>query len=207
MNPPSYQVRRATVEDLPVLRLLWKEAQLPILQLEKRLTEFQVVLNQNNQVLGAVGLHIKVREGWMHSEVFIEPTCEDDYREELWRRLQVLAKNHGLVRLWTQEDAPYWHHIGFKPCDKELLQKLILVFGEQDGHWSCHKLRDEVALPKSLDQELAIFAEAQRQETEAILRKAKIWKYIATAIALLFLGMVVVVGFMILRRNLPGFHR
>lgn len=207
MNPPAYQVRRATVEDLPVLRRLWQEAQLPLLQPEKRLTEFQVVLNEKNQVLGAIGLQIKGHEGMMHNEVFLEPTCTDDCRDELWRRLQVVAMNHSLVRLWTREDAPYWHHIGFKPCDKELLQKLTAVFGEQEGHWSCHKLRDELALPKSLDQELAIFAEAQRQETAAMLRKAKIWRHIATAIAVLFFGMVVVVGFLILRRNLPGLHR
>jgi N-acetylglutamate synthase-like GNAT family acetyltransferase len=207
MNPSSYQVRRATVEDLPVLRLLWQEAQLPLLQPEKRLTEFQVVLNEKNQVLGAIGLQIKGHEGLMHSEVFLEPTCTDDYRDELWRRLKVVATNHSLVRLWTREDAPYWHHIGFKPCDKGLLQTLTEVFGEQEGHWSCHKLRDELALPKSLDQELAIFAEAQRQETAAVLRKAKIWKYIAAGIALVFLGMVVVVGFLVLRPTLPGLHR
>jgi N-acetylglutamate synthase-like GNAT family acetyltransferase len=207
MNPPSYQVRRATVEDLPVLRLLWLEAQLPLLQPEKRLTEFQVVLNEKNQVLGAIGLQIKGHEGVMHSEVFLDPACTDDYREELWGRLQIVARNHSLVRLWTQEDAPYWHHIGFKPCDKELLQQLTEVFGEQEGHWSCHNLRADIALPKTLDQELAIFAEAQRQETTALLHKAKIWRHIATAIAVLFFAMVVVVGFLILRRSLPGLHR
>ena len=207
MNPPSYQVRRATVDDLPVLRLLWEEAQLSPLHLEKRLTEFQVVLNEKNQVLGAIGLQIKGHEGVLHSEAFLEPTCTDDYRDELWRRLQIVARNHSLVRLWTREDAPFWHHLGFKPCDKELLETLTSLLGEQEGHWSSLKLREELALPKSLDQELAIFAEAQRQETAALLRKAKIWKYIATAIALIFFGLVVVVGILVLRRNLSGRQR
>jgi len=41
----------------------------------------------------------------------------------------------------------------------------------------------------------------------ALLTVVFVVAHIATAIAVLFFGMVVVVGFLILRRNLPGLHR
>lgn len=41
---PALNVRRATVEDLPALQVLWQQADLPWMELERFATEFQVVL-------------------------------------------------------------------------------------------------------------------------------------------------------------------
>src|SRR5439155_27234308 len=98
-NPP---VRRATVEDLPKFVPLWQEENLPGPELEKRFKEFQVVEGPDGDLLGCMGLEIGGVEARLHSEVFAHAGQADTLRELLWERTQVLAKNHGLLRVWTQ---------------------------------------------------------------------------------------------------------
>ena len=43
MTPPNPQVRRATIEDLPQLVLLWRREGYAVSDLEKRFKEFQVI--------------------------------------------------------------------------------------------------------------------------------------------------------------------
>ena len=114
MTTPPQQVRRATVEDLPQLIALWKQENLPWEQLEKRFKEFQVVEGEGGRVLGMLGLEVAGPEGRVHSEAFARPELADPLRELLWERVQVVAKNHGMVRIWSQFSTPFWNHCGFK---------------------------------------------------------------------------------------------
>ena len=56
MTPVAYHVRRATVDDLAQLRVLWHAMGYPLAELERQLTEFQVALDTEGRVVGAVGL-------------------------------------------------------------------------------------------------------------------------------------------------------
>ena len=78
MNEPQYNLRRATVDDLPGLKLLWERARLQVLDLEKRLTDFQLVVSDADDLIGAIGLHIEGKQGHVHSEAFAQP--EQAYR-------------------------------------------------------------------------------------------------------------------------------
>ena len=105
MTDPNVQVRRATIEDLAKLTELWQQEGLPAEEFARRFQEFQVVELAGESMLGAVGLKVAGTEGWLHSEVFGAPEFGDLVREQIWERVQIVAKNHGLVRVWTQHHA------------------------------------------------------------------------------------------------------
>src|SRR5262249_43479573 len=67
MTTPNQQVRRATIEDLQKLIVLWQQEGLPWQELEKRFKEFQVVEGEESELLGTVGLQISGHEGCLHS--------------------------------------------------------------------------------------------------------------------------------------------
>jgi N-acetylglutamate synthase-like GNAT family acetyltransferase len=195
MSTPQLQVRRATVDDLPKLTSLWREENLDANDLEKRFKEFQVVDDQNGEILGALGLQIAGQEGRLHSEVFPRPEHADLARVKLWERVQILVNNHGLVRVWTQISTPFWHQNGFAPAPPDVLAKLPPSFAGNPAPWLFVKLREDVATV-SIDKEFAIFKEAERERTEQMFRQARILKMIALVLAG---GVLVLVGILTLK--------
>ncbi len=117
MSSKSYQIRRATVEDLGPLKALWSSMSFSAADLKNRLTEFQVATDASGKFIGAIGFQINQRHGLIHSEAYPDFALADAVRPLLWGRIQALAMNHGLARLWTRENAPFWSHIGLQPAD------------------------------------------------------------------------------------------
>lgn len=196
MIPQGYQVRRATVEDLPELCRLWEQALLPVKDLERRFREFQVVADSAGMFLGAIGLQIVGPDAKLHSEVFANPLHEDEYREPLWERIMALAHNHGLYRIWTQEDAPFWHHLGFKTASEETLSRLPAGFIEPQGKWFIFNLRDEGTAQKAVEQEFAIFMMQQKEETSQLMHRAKFVKSVAMVVVLVVAGIIMSMAFL-----------
>jgi N-acetylglutamate synthase-like GNAT family acetyltransferase len=184
MTVPNLQVRRATIEDIARLMPLWQQEDLPWQALEKRFKEFQVVEEPGGELLGALGLEISGAEGRLHSEVFAHPEQADALRDMLWERTQVVAKNHGLVRIWSQFATPFWHHSGFQYAPAETLAKLPATFGNGGQPWQFVQLRDEAVAPISIDKEFAAFKELERENTQKVLRQAKVLKMVAAAVVM-----------------------
>jgi N-acetylglutamate synthase-like GNAT family acetyltransferase len=204
----DYQVRRATVEDLPALRRLWQAAGLNAPELEKRLTEFQVVESPAGEPVGAVAIQITGKHARLHSEVFASGDQADDFRARLWKRLNAVAVNHGLVRLWTQERAPYWHQNGFVPAAGEALQKLPPAFAGLAGDWFTRQLREETAAPPSVEHEFELFKQAQMEERAQIMKQARAVKVLAGIVSVILLVIIVVAMAVYFKRQprtrLPG---
>ena len=196
---PSLHVRRSTVDDLPKLVELWKLDRLPWEDLEKRFKEFQVVEDENGNLQAALGFHIESMEGRLHHECFARQDQADDLRARLWERIQIQAKNHGLVRIWTDSEAPFWHANGLQPPDEETAKKLPASFGDASRPWSCIQLRDDKAPEISIDKEFMLFKEAEKEKTDKIFRQAKVLKVIAAIMAILLLILVVVWGIYFLK--------
>ncbi len=114
---PQLHIRRATVDDLPALKSLWLAAHLPADELESRLTEFQVV-ETGGVFAGALGVQILRQHARLHSEDYADFSVADAARELFWERIQNLAANHGVFRVWTQETSPFWTHWGFQPANR-----------------------------------------------------------------------------------------
>ena len=184
MTTPNHQVRRATIEDLPQLIVLWQQEGLPWEKLEKRLKEFQVVEGEGAEVLGALGLEVAGLEGRVHSEAFARPELGDPLRDLLWERAQIVARNHGMVRLWSQFSTPFWNRSGFRAAPAELIEKLPPVFAGDPSPWRYIQLRENAALPASIDKEFAVFKEMEQAETQKIFRRAKVMKVIAALVLL-----------------------
>jgi len=205
MSTPALQVRRANIEDLPILLPLWQKENLPAKDLEGRFKEFQVVENGNGGIAGAIGLQVSGHEGRLHSEAFEDFGQADRLRGVLWERVRTVAQNHGLVRVWSQFTSPWWRAIGFDQASNELLTKLPQNFGSDRAPWLCVKLRDEVPAAVSLDKEFALFRETEREETQKVMRKARVLKVVAGVVATVVLILVVVwaIIFIRMRNQLP----
>lgn len=210
MTTAGRQVRRATVEDLPQLRELWRSQNLPWQQFEGQFKDFQVVQTDSGRIVGSLGLHIEGSEGWLFAETFAPEGPVEALRDELWQRARIVAQNHGLVRVWTQFDDVFWQVQGFAVAGPEQLAKRPAAFGGGDAPWWVLQLRQESVAGLSLEQELAVFEQAQRAEREALQRKARVARAIALAVALVVVGLIGVMTVRLLvaaRRPAPVFQQ
>ena len=206
MEMANVRVRRATLDDLAPLTALWQTMHLPHDELGKRITEFQLAETADGKLLGAVGLQLAERQGRVHSEAFFDFAHADLVRPLLWERIQAVARNHGLLRLWSREQAPFWNHCGMQKADEDVMQKLPAVWRGEPAEWRTLKLRDDLETVMSLDKEFALFKESEKQRTARAFYQARILKVIAVVISLAVLALVVVGAILMIRKN-PTFLR
>jgi N-acetylglutamate synthase-like GNAT family acetyltransferase len=207
MSSPPYRVRRATLDDIGYLLELWKSMGFPGEDLAKRITEFQVAESAEGKLLGAVGMQIVQRQGLIHSEGFTDFALADALRPLLWERLHSVAVNHGLLRVWTWETAPFWHRSGLQAAEPQLLEKLPTLWRNPEKSWLTLKLKEDVEEVISADKEFALFMEQERQRSRRTLQQAKAMKVLAMLISLALLGLIIAGAFMVLRRNPNLLHR
>jgi len=184
MTTPSRSVRRATIEDLQKLTPLWEREGLPAAELGKRFQEFQVVDGPGGELAGAIGLQIVGHEGRLHSEAFLHAEEAEAIRALLWERVQMISKNHGLLRMWTHLGSPFWSQNGFGNPAPETVAKLPAVFAGDPAQWNVLQLRDAAAMAPSIEKEFAMFREMQKEETDRIFRQAKVMKLVAAVVLL-----------------------
>ncbi len=197
----NFRVRRATLDDIGQLTALWQSMHWPVEDLAKRVTEFQVAEDKAGKVAGALGMQISEKQARVHSEAFPDFSLADLLRPVLWDRVQSVANNHGLTRLWTQEQAPFYNHIGLAEADEAALQKLPAIWKSNPGKWKTLKLKEDLDTVMSLDKEFAIFMQSEKQRTERAFQQAKVLKVIATLIALTVLIIVIVGAFIIFKKH------
>ncbi len=208
MSSANLQVRRATVDDLPGLNALWTAMHFPVaeLDLEKRLTEFQVAVDGAGQLLGTVAFEVAGQQGRIHHEAFGDFGVADQVRPLFWEKIQILAQNNGVFRVWSREDAPFWKQTGLQPVDKITLQKLPAKWTNADGGWLTLQLKDEAVIQAlSVDGEFAAQMQAER---EKILARAKVLKTVGLALAILVALLVGGLMLYVFRRDptiLPDF--
>jgi N-acetylglutamate synthase-like GNAT family acetyltransferase len=179
------RVRRATIEDLGVLRPMWEAMRLPSVALEPRLTEFQVVENSEGQIVGGIGFQIGGSQGHLHNEAFTDFGVADAARELLWKRIQTLATNHGIFRLWMRESTPFWAQLGFKAATEQDLKRLPAEWNTEGPPWFTLQLKDEVAI-SAVEKELAMFMTAQKRQSERTMGQLKFLKTLALIVAIVF---------------------
>jgi len=200
----KFQARRATLDDLPTLKTLWASMNYSVPDLEKQLTEFQVVTDETGQVIGGVGFQMSAKHARVHSEAFGDFGLADYARPALWQRIQTLATNHGLARLWTIENSPFWSRNGFVQAKEDDFTNMPTTWDRFAPDWLTLKLRDEDALA-SLDKEFALFVETEKQRSSQILTQAKILKGIfITIIALAALAFGAAMIWLLIKQKSGG---
>ena len=179
MTPARLQIRRANVDDLPALRSLWLAANFPADELEARLTEFHLV-EAGGQFAGALGLQILRQHARLHSEDYADFSVADAARELFWERIQKIAANHGVFRLWTQETSPFWTHWGFQPATAEALARLPEEWKSLEGRWLTLELKNEDAIKNALETQFAGFVEAEKKQTARVAERARVLRLAIT---------------------------
>ncbi|MEI6784539.1 MAG: hypothetical protein WCQ21_26905 [Verrucomicrobiota bacterium] len=201
MSSSNYRVRRATLDDIGQLTAMWESMQYPTQDLARRVTEFQVAEGPDGTLLGTVGLHIAERQGLIHSEAFSDFALAEHLRPLLWDRVHVVATNQGLLRVWTQEQAPFWNHCGLVKADAEALQKLPAVWRGASSAWLTTQLREDVETVLSVDQEFALFMQSEKQRTERVFQSARRLKTFVTVVVFALLLAVAVWAASVFLRN------
>lgn len=157
---------------------------LPGDELEKRLTEFQIVEDADGQFLGAMGLQVSRQHALLHNEGFTDFSVADTARDLFWQRIQVLAANHTVFRLWTQERSPFWKNFGFRPPDANTLAHLPAEWkNEYNDAWLTFQLKDEEAIATALKTNFADFMADEKKQTERVREQAKTIRTMVTVIA------------------------
>jgi hypothetical protein len=206
MNPPTIRIRRATTDDFKNLRGLWNSMRFPVDELEKRLTEFQVVEAADGQIVGAIGVQIVRQHARLHSEGYTDFAMADAARQLFWERIQTIATHHGVFRLWTQENSPFWVRWGFQPATLELLERLPAEWKRPGEKWLTLQLKNEEAIA-AIDKELEAFRESEKKRTAETLDQARTLTTTITVIA--FILGIVLIGiafFLFLRRSFLPMH-
>ncbi len=199
MEPPALSARRATVEDLPALQALWQQAGLPWLELERFVTEFQVVPSEvEGALLAAIGLLVEGNDALLHTEAVADSEQADELRATLWRRVQIVARNQGVQRLWTQEDADYWQASGFSKAAPATVAGATATFVDKSADWRICELIDPDKAKHLVDEQMAIWQAERAQEAEALQDKIRAFRTVAFGLAIMVtlvaLGMLLYIG-------------
>jgi hypothetical protein len=201
MNSGDYRVRRANVEDRPWLIPLWNSVSLPSLDLDRRLTEFQVIETADGHPLGTLGFQISGRHGCIHSEAYADYGFADHFRPLLWERIESLAASHSLLCIWTQEQSPFWTRNGFRTATADARNDLPAAWRDSSGRWLMLQLREDVANAPALDKQIESLMEAERSQTERTLQRAKTLQTVATVLAIMLAIFVLVAAVYLMRKN------
>jgi N-acetylglutamate synthase-like GNAT family acetyltransferase len=196
MSPSNLRIRRATTDDFLGLRGLWNSMHFPAEDLEKRLTEFQVVETNDGEIVGAIGLQIDGRHALLHSEGYTDFSVADAARQLFWERIQTIAAHHGVFRLWTREQSPFWTRWGFQPASAEVLGRLPGPWNPSGRGWLTLQIKDEEAIA-TVEKELAVFRESEKKHAAEVMDQARTLTttitIIAFAIGIALVGMAMVI--------------
>lgn len=200
-----FQVRRATVDDLPQLRDLWQMEGFAVEDLEKQLTEHQVAHTPEGVVVAVIGFQTTEGQGRLHSEAIGWPDQADDLRTLLWRRIEGMARSLGVSRVWTTLEAPFWKSVGFKRLHEPLNLAPPAAWPAAPGPWLVFPLRGEGG-DDEIAKHLAVLKAMSQAEHEQLMERAKWMKWIAMALmAAVFAAFSVwVVSYVRLRKRRPA---
>jgi N-acetylglutamate synthase-like GNAT family acetyltransferase len=182
MSSSRLRVRRATTDDFQSLMTLWNSTGLQADELERRLTEFQVVESDGGQIAGAIGVQVIRRHALLHSEAYADYSMADGARQLLWERIQLIASHHGVFRLWTQENSPFWSGCGFRIVITESLVQLPEEWKRREGKWYSHQLKNEEVVAAALEKQLAGFKDSGKQQAERVSEKARTINTVVTVV-------------------------
>ena len=196
MEPAPLESRRATIEDLGALEILWSQSGLPAAELVKFLTEFHVVTDPDGQILHAIGLLVEGDQALLHSEALSVPQSiePDACRAAVWRRLRILARNQGISRIWTQEDAEYWQVSGYQPISESQLPAELPSFVPREAGWWMHQSPDAAQADLMVQREFALWKTQREQESQSFQQRVKTFR--AVALVLFALSLILLLGFL-----------
>ena len=121
---------------------------------------------------------------------------DPEIRPLLWQRILAVAKNNGLIRLWTLPTASFYREHGFKDVDDAQRAKLPESFGNPAVDWVSLKLKDDSQAAVTMEKEFEVFAMGQKEESQRLLDQAKTLRMIAYGLLFLAMGGVALLAWL-----------
>jgi hypothetical protein len=204
MDSTPMESRRANVEDLGTLMDLWSGAGLPSDELGRFLGEFQVVTGPDGRILHAIGLLVEGEEALLHSEAMAQEAGADPdaWRAVAWRRLRLIARNQGVVRIWSREDADYWAGSGFQPVAVGELPATLPSFVQRDEGWWIYRHPEPAQADQMVQREMALWRTLREQEAERF--RSRLVTFRIVAFGLFALTMILLLAFLFYASKLKG---
>ncbi|MCE2826634.1 MAG: hypothetical protein LW626_06030, partial [Verrucomicrobium sp.] len=190
--------RRADVEDLGSLTDLWSSAGLPADELGGFVAEFHVVTDPDGRVLHAIGLLVEGDQALLHSEALASGSSHDpdSCRSTAWRRLRIIARNQGVRRIWTREDAAYWSTCGFHPVAASDLPEPLPSFATREDGWWLFRHPEPSQAAQMVQQQMALWQTQREQEADGF--RSRLATFRAVAWGLVFVVAILTLVFMAL---------
>ena len=91
---------------------------LPADELEKRLDRISSRRNCGRRSCRRARRPVFRQHALLHSEGYSDFAVADAARQLFWERIQTLAANLGVFRIWTQEHSPFWKNFGFQAAER-----------------------------------------------------------------------------------------
>lgn len=131
----EFGLRRATAADLPAVKRLLAEADLPEADIEDQFEEGFVVATGAGRVIGAAGLEVWERHGLLRSVVVETGWRGRGVGQALVRDRVARARSLGLESLWllTATAAPYFTRLGFIVADRAAAPEVLRSTAEFAG--------------------------------------------------------------------------
>lgn len=204
METASLESRRAVVQDLGPLQDLWSAAGLPADELGGFLGEFHVVTDAEGRVLHSIGLLVEGDEALLHSEALAPESLHepDACRSTAWRRLRIIAKNQGVRRIWTREDADYWATCGFQAVLARDLPDPLPTFVPKEDGWWVYRHPEPAQADLMVQREMALWKTQREQEAENFQRRLVTFRVVA--FGLFALAMILLLAFLFYASRFKG---
>ena len=89
----NHQLMRATLEELAPLRRLWQRVGFTTVELEKSLTDFYLLIDDDHNLLAALAVQFRQKDAFLHHLAFSWDDPEEALQILLWKRLKILLTN------------------------------------------------------------------------------------------------------------------
>lgn len=152
------------------------------------ISEFQMTVDEDGLLTGAIGLLIEGNQALLHSEAIRAGADPDLARSALWRRVQTVARHQGVHRVWTQEDADYWRTSGFSPVPPPLVDRVQASFLKSADSWTACDLMDPERAKAAVNEQLAILEAERMREADEFQGKVRIFRAFALLLAFIVLA-------------------
>ena len=185
------ETRRANVDDIPQLVKFWDTQKAPSKELEKRLTDFQIVHDDKGAVLATLGMRVVEKQGKLYGEYYSSPDQAGVLRKMLWERIERVCKNTGLIRIWCLEPIGPWSGFGFKPIEKPGSPRLPELLGSASDPWAALTLIHDTDEKIILEKEFEMFIQSEKNSSEQMMKQAKALRLFAFFLLFAFVGSVI----------------
>jgi hypothetical protein len=118
------------------------------------------------------------------------PELADEARDLLWKRIQMMARNHSLDRIWTRLNAPFWRNLGFRLATADEAEAIPEAFGEPAGIHLL-PLRQGDASADAIEKQFAMLRALNERESEQLQRRVGVIKKLAIALTIMVSLLVV----------------